>query len=371
MSVVPDLSAVLCPHALHPPCLAEGVIRTTPDDFEVDEIPAFAPSGEGSHLFLHIEKRDVSAGHLLQHLASTLQVSQRDIGTAGQKDRHAVTRQFVSVPASCESRLPGAETDAIRILSVVPHRQKLRTGLLKGNRFQLVLRHAETPFSDADLNLVQQRLRELESAGCPNYFGPQRFGHGGSTFFQGLAILNPNAGQQVAPARQPWLRRLALSAAQSAVFNGVAGARVRAGTAGEPQAGDVVIRRGGSKPFLYQPAEPGAADNGFAPRTTDPLLPAGPMPGPEMLPAAGAVHEQECRVMEELDLSLTAFAAHAKLCRGTRRCMLEFPESTDAELTEDGALVLQFTLTAGAFATVLLREIVGNVTDATTRINPE
>src|SRR5690349_23709329 len=34
-----------------------GAIRTTADDFVVDEVPAYAPSGTGDHVFVHIEKR--------------------------------------------------------------------------------------------------------------------------------------------------------------------------------------------------------------------------------------------------------------------------------------------------------------------------
>ena len=32
-------------------------IRVFPEDFQVEEIPAYRPSGEGGHLFVQIEKK--------------------------------------------------------------------------------------------------------------------------------------------------------------------------------------------------------------------------------------------------------------------------------------------------------------------------
>ena len=51
----------------HPPLLTvdlpgiEGKIKTVPEDFEVEEIPAYEPSGQGEFLYLWIEKRDMGA----------------------------------------------------------------------------------------------------------------------------------------------------------------------------------------------------------------------------------------------------------------------------------------------------------------------
>ena len=36
------------------------VLRATPDDFVVDEIALYPPAGEGSHTFVHVEKRDAT-----------------------------------------------------------------------------------------------------------------------------------------------------------------------------------------------------------------------------------------------------------------------------------------------------------------------
>src|SRR5580704_2663101 len=88
-----------------------GTIKQQPDDFVVEEIPAYEPCGEGEHLFLWVEKRDVSGEDLLRHVARRCAISPRDVGMAGVKDRRAITRQWVSVPARCEPSIAQVATD--------------------------------------------------------------------------------------------------------------------------------------------------------------------------------------------------------------------------------------------------------------------
>src|SRR5437667_5935533 len=111
-----------------------GRIKEQIEDFEVEEIPAYEPSGQGDHLYLWIEKRDVGAEFLVRELAKRLGIRAGDIGTAGLKDRRAVTRQWVSVPKQVEDRLAAIDGDAIRILSVSRHKNKLSPGDVRGNR---------------------------------------------------------------------------------------------------------------------------------------------------------------------------------------------------------------------------------------------
>ncbi len=143
-----------------------GVIKQSPEDFVVEEIPAYEPSGEGEHLFLWIEKRDVSAEQLTRHIAKVLNIPNRDIGVAGLKDRTAITRQYVSVPAQCAKRIGNIETDSIQILSFAKHQNKLRTGHLKGNRFSILVRDV----SDNSFPLVPTLRVETQPSDAPRQF---------------------------------------------------------------------------------------------------------------------------------------------------------------------------------------------------------
>ncbi|MCA9020478.1 MAG: tRNA pseudouridine(13) synthase TruD, partial [Planctomycetaceae bacterium] len=191
-----------------------GELKQTPEDFIVEEIPVYAPSGAGDHLFLWVEKRDVSAQFLVKVLSEQLNVDSREIGVAGLKDRCAITRQMVSVPAECEPQLEGFTFEGIRILQATRHERKLKTGHLKGNRFTLLLK-GTTENAFANANAILEKIKET---GFPNYYGTQRMGRDHETLRMGMKLLK---NEKVSPKyfRNKSLKRLALSAAQSSLFN--------------------------------------------------------------------------------------------------------------------------------------------------------
>ncbi len=355
MALTPETLSLI----IHPPspqtCVIPACrIRTTIDDFQVEEIPSYQPSGSGEHAWLWIEKRGLSSPELVHRIAKHLAVPSKDIGLAGQKDRHAVTRQFVSIPKRYAEHAAKLNSDDLSVLMVTAHQNKLRTGHLKGNRFRLILRHPSGTFSETDATQISERLTQLVSSGLPNYFGPQRFGHNGNTLTDGLRALKGRLPQNHWPdSHFRTLRRLALSAVQSAVFNLVLAERVTAGTFATAQPGDVVIRREGIKPYLF----PDGADSSG-------VVPAGPMPGPEMLAAVGEIATREQTALDRLGLTSKDFERFAKLTSGVRRKMVEFPGDVVASLTPDSAIEVCFTLSAGTYATVVLQNLATTVTDA-------
>ena len=97
-----------------------------------------------------------------------------------------------------------------RVLAAGRHGNKLRPGHLRGNRFRIVVRGV-VPEAIARARTVCARLAET---GVANLFGPQRFGKRGDNAELGRAILLRE--RQV---RDRFLRRIALSALQSELFN--------------------------------------------------------------------------------------------------------------------------------------------------------
>src|SRR5438105_1499842 len=116
-----------------------GRIKVAPEDFEVEEIPAYEPCGSGPFLYLWVEKRDMGAEYFLRQVARRLGLSDRDVGAAGLKDRRAVTRQMISVPEAAAEHLPRLDGDGLRVLSVSRHTNKLKPGHLHGNRFSILI----------------------------------------------------------------------------------------------------------------------------------------------------------------------------------------------------------------------------------------
>ena len=164
---------------------AEGRFKARPEDFRVEEIPAYETCGAGDHVFFEIEKVGVSTHAAVQSVARALGVAPRAIGYAGLKDSQAVTRQMLSVEHVAEDVIEALDFDRIRVVSVQRHRNKLRVGHLAGNRFVIRLRECGTDGA-ARASAV---LEVLARRGVPNYFGPQRFGVRGDSWRVGRALL--------------------------------------------------------------------------------------------------------------------------------------------------------------------------------------
>lgn len=351
-----------------------GTLKSCPEDFVVEEIPAYLPCGEGDHLFLWIEKRSVPADQLGRHLANALRIKPRDLGTAGMKDTHAVTRQFVSVPRQAEERLSAIENDNIRLLNATPHRNKLKTGHLKGNRFSILLRGARCPGqADDDILPNAQAITErLRKTGVPNYFGSQRFGNKNSTLKLGMKLLTEARSQTDAPreAAKPnrrFLHRLALSAAQSWLFNQILAERLNDGLSHQLMLGDVmqVCASGG----CFDVRDLAVEQPRFDARET---VIAGPMFGPKMKPTLHEPAIREQRVLQSAGLTMDAFRRFGDLTNGTRRPLLIWLNDLQVDSTTDG-LQFDFSLPSGAYATVVLREFmkIGESESTESQTEPE
>ena len=249
MSAHPLVDAALRPPARmcgHLPGVG-GRLKAEPEDFQVEEIPAYEPAGAGDHLFLWLEKRNLPALALTDHVARALGVAARDIGCAGLKDARAVTRQYLSVPVSCQGQLAALDAvPGVRLLAATAHTNKLRTGHLRGNRFVIVVRDV----APTGLAAARAIVAHLQEAGLPNFFGPQRMGRAGATVAQGLALV----GATAAPPRQlgRGQLRLALSALQAAVFNAGLRQRMDDGLIHQVIDGDVMQVCASGGPFVVQ-----------------------------------------------------------------------------------------------------------------------
>ena len=332
-----------------------GRIKDVPEDFEVEEIPAYAPSGEGGFLYLWVEKRDMGAEYFVRQIAKRLGLSNGEVGTAGMKDRRAVTRQMVSVPDSVAERVDAVNGDGIRVLSVGRHGNKLRPGHLHGNRFNIRIRDV-TDDAETRLAAIVERIKSL---GLPNFYGPQRFGRDGETLRLGMALLRKEELPRLADGRRanlrnPFLRKLALSAGQAGLFNQYLAARMNDGLFRTVVGGDVMAKWPFGGMFVAQdvPVE----QVRFDARET---VHAGPIFGRKTFPAAADAVQREAQVLADAGLSKESFAGFGKLVQGTRRHNLIYLEDLSAIREPEGVRV-GFTLPAGSYATVLLREIMKN-----------
>ena len=341
--------------------LPSGRIKSTAEDFVVEELPAYEPSGEGTHLFLRFEKKNLTTDAAVRIITKALGIEMRDVGIAGMKDKVAVTTQWVSVPAPAkavdlEERAKALVLDNIKVLDAKRHGNKLKTGHLKGNRFDILVRDV-APDAVAGVLAAMERFSK---EGVPNAFGVQRFGKEGDNALRARAWLT---GKERAPG-DPRLRRFHFSALQSAVFNAVLDARVADGTWNKPVLGDLLKKEDTGGIFVCTDVQ---ADRERADRGE--VCPTGPIVGARMRSAEGEVKELEERLaapfLEGVDLERAR-----SLGEGTRRALrlrvtgcsvaqvmnskgvTGEPETDEREHL--GSLRVQFVLPKGAYATTVL-----------------
>jgi tRNA pseudouridine13 synthase len=389
-----------------------GTIKQREEDFFVQEVPLYEPSGEGEHVYCEIEKVGVTTFDAVNRIAGALGVSPRDVGYAGLKDARAVTRQVISVRGTTEDavmalsgRIPG-----LTVLWAARHGNKLRLGHLAGNRFAIKVRDV-TP---TDVVKLKEPLAELQRRGLPNYFGEQRFGRRGDNDLLGAALVrgddagllsvllgqpdsDVDEGQDhqarsmfdrndLEGAMRAWprragmerrvlarliktgrpgaavraiderLRRLWVSALQSRLFNDVLALRVEGGTFDRLIDGDLAYKHANGACFLVQSAE---AEQPRAEAFE--VSPSGPLFGYRMTLPEGEALRVEQAAFEAAGLAAQDFRSRAiGKVKGARRPLRVKPADVElaAGVDDHGSHVtVAFTLPPGSFATVLLREL--------------
>ena len=320
-----------------------GRLKTVPEDFEVEEIPVYEPSGEGEHLFLWVEKRGVSSDQMIKALALGLDMSARDIGIAGKKDKNAVTRQFVSIPAKLADRVDRFQDDKITVLSSRTHTNKLSTGHNHGNRFKVVVRDLSNP----DPDLIQQITDRIHDVGFPNFYGTQRFGVDGDTAEIGFKFLKGEEDSLSKQWRVRSRKKFVISAAQSFLFNRYLMRRMLDRGTDKLMSGDVVFKTTGG---IFRVEDLEVEQKRFE---ANEIVPAGPIFGKKTYQSAGEALEFENSILAEAGIERAVFSDFGKLMLGSRRAIYCRPEGLSCELSGND-LLIEFQLPSGSYATVLL-----------------
>lgn len=332
----------------HGDAVLQARLRAAPEDFLVEELPGFEPSGQGEHLLLTVRKRDMNTAHAARRIAQWAGVGEMSIGYAGLKDRHAVTIQRFTVHLP-KRNAPAIETLAIddpsgerlEVLDHAWHAKKLPRGALAGNRFVLMLRDVE-----GERAAIDARLRTIGMRGVPNYFGEQRFGRGGGNVASALAMF---AGRRV-PREQ---RSLLLSAARSELFNRVLAARIRAECWDRALDGEVWMLDGTRSVFGPQPFDEALA----ARLAAFDIHPTGPLWGEGPLRSQDASAEVELDALgDDEAMALRSGLERAGL-RQERRALRLRPQALQWRWLDTASLELSFALPPSAYATAVLAEL--------------
>jgi tRNA pseudouridine13 synthase len=329
----------------YPKLNISGQFKSSAEDFQVTEILGYEPIGEGEHIYLWVRKTGLNTAYLAEQIAKFTRLPLRAVTYAGRKDKHAQTEQWFSVhlPGKGEFDWTQFNEPGAQILKSMRHNKKLRTGVLKGNRFNITLRQLNSTSG------IDERLQLIKLSGVPNYYGSQRFGstqhdpRGGNLvlaekMMNGESIRNRNK------------RSMAISALRSWLFNEMLNRRLQNDSLNKPLPGDVMQLSGSNSFFCAELIDKNIIQR-IAQRDiylSAPLWGKGPLASQsEALQFEQDLAQQYITVTQTLeDLGLNQ----------ERRAINLFPN--DLEWTwADETLNLIFTLPAGTFATSVLREL--------------
>jgi len=322
---------------------ASALIRSRPEDFEVNEELGFELSGEGEHRFLYLQKTRLNTAELLQRIAALGAVPPRDIGYCGLKDRNAVTRQWFSVGMAGRVEPDWQSLEAggdVRVVAVGRHARKLRRGIHRANRFTLVLREVS-----GDSVAIAQRLSTIRACGVPNYFGEQRFGRNGSTLAQARRWMH--GGRRVSREQ----RGLYFSALRACVFNHLLARRVQRREWNTVLPGDVCMLHGTRSFFTSEDA----GNDVRARAVAGDIHPGLPLWGRGCV-AAGCLERWQSDLPEDVRY-ICDFLEVSGLEMAWRPARL-LPDDFCWQYGDDETLRLDFALGAGCYATAVLAECV-------------
>ena len=146
-------------------------LKQLPADFIVEEIPDYTVSSvKDEHTIFLLQKQEVDTFDAVRRIAQRLRISLFEIGYAGLKDKHAVARQYISIPT--KYNVQGLKMDAMVLTLIGYSRKKIKIGDLVGNRFTITARDIQ----EEELTDISRRAETIATSGMPNYFDSQRFG---------------------------------------------------------------------------------------------------------------------------------------------------------------------------------------------------
>lgn len=323
-----------------------GQLKTDATHFIVEELPLYPASGEGEHIYLTITREERETRALVRDMMRLFQLREADIGTAGLKDRQARTTQTFSLhlhkldPDVAARRV---ETElGVQVDAATRHSNKLRTGHLAGNRFEILLVDVT---ADA-LRLAEEKWAYLRQRALPNFYGEQRFGREGDNAARGRDIILGRSRER----HGKWLKRFLQSAYQSELFNQWLTRRITAGSFMELLPGDVARKTESGGLFVVEDAQV------ESPRfTAGEIDYTGPIFGKKMTNPAGTPAESEAAILTEAGMTPEMFS-RARL-DGTRRSARLLPPGLELSFEADArGLRFRFQLPPGSYATVVLAE---------------
>lgn len=321
-------------------------IKSSPEDFIVNEDLGFLPDGEGEHVLIRLQKRACNTQFVADKLAQFAGIAKRAVSYAGLKDKHAVTTQWfcLHIPGKTMPDFATFDLEGCQIQTVSRHKRKLRIGTLQGNTFVLTLREV------SDTDALFSRWQTVVKHGVANYFGAQRFGIEGNNIQQALAWANNEIKIQDRNKRSFYL-----SAARSMIFNHIVSQRIEQHYFNHIMAGDILQLTERGSWFVGQDNELEQLQQRLEAQE---IQITAPLVGVGQLDTEQQAQQFELQCLTAPDVEKLLALIQREGVNQARRAIRLLPRETDFQLLDPQTVKLHFWLPTGCFATALLRELV-------------
>ncbi len=154
-------------------------IKVIPEDFIVKEINTLPLQEQGSYSYFLLKKKGWSTIDAVLKIAAACKLKSSVFRWAGNKDKDAVTEQYISAYKVKKETLDHLPFDGIFLQYVGEGNHPLSIGELQGNSFIIVVR---------DL----KKIEKLKTIKILNYFDSQRFGYERKNLKIGKALVKRN-----------------------------------------------------------------------------------------------------------------------------------------------------------------------------------
>ncbi len=156
-------------------------LKQIPEDFLVkEEINLNLTQERNNYSIIELIKTNWDSFKVIQAIAKSLKTKVKFIGFAGNKDKNAITTQYISIYKINKERIEKIKINSCKIKFLGYSINRINLGDLKGNTFKIIIR---------DLNKKSTIPKDIQ---LENYFDDQRFGNKANTHLVGKSIITRN-----------------------------------------------------------------------------------------------------------------------------------------------------------------------------------
>jgi len=148
-------------------------IKQIPEDFIVKEILKLALDESGEYSYFLLKKKNLTTLGALQTISHELKIAAKNINYAGNKDKNAVTEQYISIKEKSKRLETDFSFKNIELKFLGRGKERIFLGKLSENEFELILRN----LAEEDIEKLKKNIGLLKKLNyfLPNYFDEQRF----------------------------------------------------------------------------------------------------------------------------------------------------------------------------------------------------